>query len=243
MPAIRAILFDKDGTLFDFQASWGAWARDQLGRLADGDLALSMRLADAIGYRFDPPDADGARGAGSFDPRSPVIAGTVDEVAALLLPHLTQWRRPDLIADMNLRAAEAPLVPAVPLRPLLEGLCGRGLALGVATNDAEASARAHLRKAGVEDLFSYIAGYDSGFGAKPAAGQLLAFANAVGAAPGAIAMVGDSLHDLHAGRAAGMRTVGVLSGPARHDDLAPEADIVLPDIGGLPGWLDRLAAG
>jgi phosphoglycolate phosphatase len=52
-------------------------------------------------------------------------------------------------------------------------------------------------------------------------------------------MVGDSLHDLHAGRAAGMRTVAVLTGMASHADLAPHADLVLPHIGHLPDWLDR----
>jgi phosphoglycolate phosphatase len=198
-----------------------------------------MRLADAIGYRFDAPSGDGTRSAGRFDPRSPVIAGTVDEVADLLLPHLTGWQRAALIAEMNLRAALVPLVPAVPLRPLLENLSARGLALGVATNDGEAPARAHLEKAGVRDLFVYVAGYDSGHGAKPGAGQLLAFTQMLGVVPEAAIMVGDSLHDLRAGRAAGMHTIGVLSGPARYDDLAPEADVVLPDIGAIPEWLDR----
>ena len=51
-------------------------------------------------------------------------------------------------------------------------------------------------------------------------------------------MVGDSTHDLIAGRAAGMWTVGVLTGIAATDELAPYADAVLPDIGHLPGWLD-----
>jgi hypothetical protein len=50
-------------------------------------------------------------------------------------------------------------------------------------------------------------------------------------------MVGDSLHDLHAGRAAGMRCSGVLTGLRREADLAPHADVVLPHIGHLPDWL------
>jgi phosphoglycolate phosphatase len=55
-------------------------------------------------------------------------------------------------------------------------------------------------------------------------------------------MVGDSRHDLEAGRAAGMRTVAVLTGIAGAADLAPHADVVLADIGGLPGWLDGISA-
>jgi phosphoglycolate phosphatase len=33
----------------------------------------------------------------------------------------------------------------------------------------------------------------------------------------------------------------VLTGIALAEDLSPHADVVLPDIGGLPGWLDSLA--
>jgi phosphoglycolate phosphatase len=55
-------------------------------------------------------------------------------------------------------------------------------------------------------------------------------------------MVGDSRHDLMAGRAAGMRTVAVLTGIAEAPELAPLADAVLPDIGHLADWLDTLPA-
>ncbi|MEH6752099.1 MAG: HAD hydrolase-like protein, partial [Paracoccaceae bacterium] len=50
-------------------------------------------------------------------------------------------------------------------------------------------------------------------------------------------MVGDSHHDLLAGRRAGMQTLGVLTGTALAADLAPMADAVLPDIGHIPAWL------
>ena len=57
-------------------------------------------------------------------------------------------------------------------------------------------------------------GFDSGFGAKPALGPLLAFATAMGLLPDQVVMVGDSPHDLIAGRAARMHTIGVLTGLA-----------------------------
>ena len=71
--------------------------------------------------------------------------------------------------------------------------------------------------------------------------MLLAYAAAAGLAPGRIAMVGDSTHDLAAARAAGMAAVGVLTGPAGRDDLAPHADAVLRSVAELPNWLDSLA--
>jgi len=233
MAALAGIIFDKDGTLFDFHATWGAWARGLLEELAGGDSAAARRLGTAIGFSFGEGGIPGR-----FAPDSPVIAGTPETITEVLLPHLPRWRAAALVALMNARAAAAPQTPAVPLRPLLQGLRGRGLVLGLVTNDAEMPARAHLVAAGVAELFDFVAGYDSGHGAKPAPGQLLAFATALQIAPDRVAMVGDSTHDLRAGRAAGMLTLGVLTGLALHAELAPHADAVLPDIGALPAWLD-----
>ena len=232
--APQAILFDKDGTLFDFQASWGEFTHQFLHRVAEGDPVLFEVLADAV--RYDPQTR-------TLFSDSTVIAGTTEASADLILPHLSDAPlRSVFIERMNEESAKAPMQPAVDLAPLLQTLLERGLQLGVATNDAEASARAQLEREGITSCFSYIKGYDSGYGAKPGTGQLLGFAEHAGLQPSRIAMVGDSTHDLLAGRAAGMVSVGVLTGPAREDDLAPIADAVLPDIGYLPGWLDTLEA-
>lgn len=234
MAAIRGILFDKDGTLFDFMATWGSWTRRLALDLAEGSEPRAAGLADAIGFEF---------ATGSFRPESPVIAHTPEEIADELLPHLPGWDRQSLVDRMNLLSAAAEQVPAVPLRPLLGALRARGLKLGVVTNDAEAPARAHLARAAVIDLFDFVAGSDSGYGAKPLPGPLLAFAGACGIHPEGVVMVGDSRHDLVAGKAARMLTVGVLTGLAGARDLAPLADEVLPDIGHLPAWLDRQTGG
>ncbi|MCR9150597.1 MAG: HAD family hydrolase [Rhodobacteraceae bacterium] len=228
MPQIRGVLFDKDGTLFDFQGTWGSWAQGLFLDLSGGDAARAATLADVAGYDME---------SGVFDPASPVIAHTPEEIAEVLLPHLPGASTLALVARMNALAADAPMTEAVPLVPLLSRLRAAGLALGVATNDAEHSARSHLAAVGVEPLFDFVAGSDSGHGAKPAPGPLLAFARAARLDPRQVVMVGDSAHDLHAGRAAGMACVAVLTGLATHDDLAPLADAVLPDIGHLPAWL------
>ena len=139
-------------------------------------------------------------------------------------------------------AARAPLAPPVDLAPLMDGLNARGIRLGVMTNDSERAARAHLQAAGVLDRFAYVAGFDSGYGAKPAPTPLLAFARQEALLPARVAMVGDSTHDLIAGRAAGMVTIAVLTGMADAPTLAPLADVVLPHIGHLPDWLDARVA-
>ena len=227
---IDGLIFDKDGTLFNFRISWGRWAAEFLTNVADGP-DHAARLGRAIG--FDPATL-------TFAPDSPVIAATAADIAAALVPHLPGHTTKSLTALIDETAGAAPMSEAVPLRPLLAGLRAGGLKLGVATNDSEVPARQHLAAHGITDCFDFIAGYDSGHGAKPGPGMCLAFAAALGLDPARVAMVGDSRHDLEAGRAAGMRTVAVLTGVAGRADLAPHADVVLPDIGAIPDWLEGL---
>ncbi len=229
--AVDALLFDKDGTLFLFEATWESWAHAVLMRLTEGDIDRARVIGVDIGYDVDSK---------SFRPDSVVIAGTPSEVVNELRRHVT-CSDEALETLLNEEAAIAPQVEAVALAPYLATLRARGLKIGVATNDAEAPARAHLEAAGVTGLFDFISGYDSGHGVKPAPGPCLAFAAATGLPPDRVAMVGDSLHDLRAGRAAGMKTIAVLTGMARAHELAPFADIVLDDIGHIPAWLDSVS--
>ena len=226
--SIRGVLFDKDGTLFLFGATWNEWASIMLLDLVGEDHLRASDLAARMGYDY---------AAREFDPSSTVIAGTPDQIVELLLPGVPHLSPAELIQRINSAAARAPQVEAVPLAPLINTLRAQGLKLGVATNDAEIPARAHLAGVGQEHAFDFIAGYDSGYGGKPAPGMCLAFAKAVGLDPSEVIMVGDSAHDLVAGRAAGMRTVAVLTGMAKEAELAPLAHVVLPDIGHLPDWI------
>tara|TARA_R110002110_G_scaffold48601_19_gene144775 strand:- start:2780 stop:3484 length:705 start_codon:yes stop_codon:yes gene_type:complete len=229
MTRIKALLFDKDGTLFDFATTWETWAEAFLMRACSGDRDRAGKVGRTVG--FDLKNRQ-------FAKDSVVIAGTPGEVTQALLPHFPEMTAAALDRLLNDEAEAAPQAQAVPLAPLLTDFRGRGLHLGVATNDAERPARAHLHQADITGFFDFIAGYDSGHGAKPAPGQMLAFADQIGIPTGQIAMIGDSTHDLRAGRAAGMVCVGVLTGMADHATLDPFADVVLTDIGHLPDWLD-----
>ncbi|MFV2002428.1 MAG: HAD family hydrolase [Paracoccaceae bacterium] len=224
----RAVLFDKDGVLLDFQRTWAPWLGEMIATLADGDHALNAALADVWGY-----DAHSV----AVLAQSPVIAGSLDDIASAVLHLLPEIDHAGLVASLKQHSANVPGVEVLPLAPLLARLSGSGLCLGIATNDVEMIARRQMQGLGIVEHFDFIAGFDSGFAAKPAPDICLAFADRLDLTPGEIVMVGDSLHDMHAGRAAGMQTVAVLSGIAGAHDLAPFADVVLADISHLPDWL------
>ncbi|MEL6234966.1 MAG: HAD family hydrolase [Pseudomonadota bacterium] len=223
--ALRGLLFDKDGTLFGFQESWAPAFAQLLDWLA-AEGVDAPAAAKAIGF-----DLAAAR----FAPHSPVIAGTPEDLSALLAPHLTPAAGA-LEGMLDAWAETITMAPVTDLSALTAMLRGAGFTLGVATNDAEAAARAHLGP--VAGAFDFFAGSDSGHGAKPDPGMITAFVTASGHAPHQIAMIGDSLHDLRAAASAGVRKIAVLTGVATADALAPYADVVLNSIAELPGLLE-----
>ncbi|QMU57130.1 MAG: HAD-IA family hydrolase [Boseongicola sp.] len=225
MPRFEAIIFDKDGTLFDFNATWSVWARSAVAALGRGNNGRAKLVSDAIGFDLKK---------GVFLPDSPVIAGTVEDIEEALKPHIDDE---NIVGKLDQIACETVQVPVDGLSDVLAQLAHEYV-LGVVTNDSEEPALIHLSSAGIAHHFKFIAGYDSGFGAKPEPGQLFAFCDEVGIAPEKTVMVGDSRHDLSAARKAGMKSVAVLTGVAKTEDLTDLADAILPNIGHLQKWLD-----
>ncbi|MEM9604458.1 MAG: HAD family hydrolase [Pseudomonadota bacterium] len=226
--AVDLVVFDKDGTLFEFEATWGAWVVAVVRELAMPTCSAEA-LAQAVGYDL---------AAGQFDADALVIAGSGEEVIAVWLSLLGAEHEAH-VRDVCRRHEQAlPLVPCADIASALAPLRDAGAVLAVATNDYVRVAEEHLDTAGVRSLFDHVMGCDSGFDAKPAAGMLAALCERTGVPPHRAAMVGDSTRDLQAARNAGYGlAIGVLTGPARRDELTPLADGVLDSVAALAGWL------
>ncbi|WP_422377275.1 HAD family hydrolase [Roseibium sp.] len=223
---VRAILFDKDGTLFSFDATWMAYCERMFDRLTGSDEALSDELAEICGYD---------RREGTFVPGSVIVAGSTEEVLRLWAGRLGEGGLGKVRRAHEAAVRALPLVPVAGARVALENLHRNGIFLGVATNDTEASARDQLAHAGLSELFGFVAGSDSGYGAKPGPGMAEGFGRASGISPAETAMVGDSVHDMEFARNAGLaERLAVLSGPAELKELERFATAVLPDISHLP---------
>jgi phosphoglycolate phosphatase len=238
MNPIAGILFDKDGTLLDFVATWGPATEAVIQALGDGDGDSMADMAASAGFL---PESL------SFTEDSPIIAGATDDFAPAWAARLGLAYDEAFAAKVNaLYRAHSlrSLVGYADVAPVLASLAERGIAIGLATNDSERTARAHLAAMGVETAFGFVAGYDSGFGPKPGPGMVLAFADHLGVAPGAIALVGDSVHDIEAARAAGAAAIGIARTEAAGLALGTLPDAIVVDLGELNAWLaERSAVG
>lgn len=224
----RGILFDKDGTLVDFFATWVPAYRaatDLAGELM-GDPALGDRLLRLGGY--DPA-------TGALDPTSLLAGGTTAEIADLWTREAGAADRPGfarrLHEAMDDYASRFPVPVGEGTAELFRRLAGRGLALGLATMDSEAVARATTAVLDIDDSLSFLCGYDSGHGVKPEAGMVLGFCAATGLAPAEVLVVGDTDRDMMMARAAGAGlAVGVLTGATPREPLEALADHVIASV-------------
>jgi phosphoglycolate phosphatase len=236
-PHIRGILFDKDGTLVDFNRTWFGITMELAHKAADGDEARARALVEAGGYDWEMEKFRGG---------SVVAAGTIHDIVDLWHPELTLEEKRALIRDYDdyaVREGSRRAVGIEGLHVALEALAAQGFVLGIATNDSEAGARATAEALGLSALFTVIIGYDSVARAKPHADQLHLFAAKTGLAPETIAMVGDNAHDLEMAHAAGAGlAIGVLSGNSTLDDLGPLSDAILGSIAELPQFLAHRAS-
>jgi phosphoglycolate phosphatase len=233
--SLEAVLFDKDGTLVDFHATWSQGYADAarlMARQLGGDKVDAAALMRGAG--MDP---------GTFRvPAASVMGcGTTPEIAAnwaatLGLADSTSLAR-DLEAFFLDEIGSNPVAVAC-LDDTLVRLAAAGFRLGVATMDSAAMAERNLGLMGVRDRFEFVCGFDSGFGHKPTPGMVEAFSSATQVSAARIAMVGDSPHDLNMGRSAQVGlVVGVLTGAGVREELEPIADVVLDSIADLPSLL------
>ncbi len=231
---VKGVLFDKDGTLISFERTWGPAIHAVILALAGGDANKIDAQARSLHFSIEEK---------RFLPTSPIIAGSSADYGRQWGEALGRADLAELKREIDALSAVESLKSLTPIgapAASLAALAAMGLRLGVATNDSEASARRQIEALGLAAAMEFVAGYDSGHGHKPEPGMILAFARHIGAEPHCVAMVGDTLHDLHAARAAGALAIAVLSGPAERQELAPHADHIVEDIGELPGLLATL---
>lgn len=232
MPRIRGILFDKDGTLLDHEATWVPITIAIARHAASGDHVLAETLLEHGGFNTRTQ---------KFRAGTPLAAGTPPQIAASWAEVLGSRTPSGLEQDIHRMFDEGSgnsvLLPGI--REALTRLRTEASFLGIATSDSVVGIHSSLGHHDVLDLFDFLAGYDSGHGVKPGPGMVQAFCRTMRLDPSEVAVVGDNTHDLRMGISAGAGLkIGVLTGTSAHEDLAAEADLVIESVAWLPDHAD-----
>jgi phosphoglycolate phosphatase len=229
---IDLIIFDKDGTLIEFDLMWGGWVDDISSQLeASTGLALREGLYEMLGV--DP--ATGLvywHGLMAATPMARIreaieafvaAAGAGPEAARAAVDGA--WYAPDPVGLAR---------PVTDLPELLRRLRAKVGTFAVATSDDRDPTERTLAALGIAEEMATLACADDGYPNKPAPDPVLRICERLSIEPGRTAVVGDSPADLRMARAAGAaRVIAVLTGVGDEATLAPLSDIVLPSIEAL----------
>lgn len=221
---LQAAIVDLDGTMVD--------------TVGDFDVALNAMLAEhrlpAVGRPFILRTV----GKGSEH----LIRSTLAEVGADPALYASAWAAYQRHYQA-INGQHAEVYPGVLAG--LQRLAAAGLQLACLTNKPGAFARALLQAKGLDGFFRHIAGGDAYARKKPDPLPLLETCRALGTAPAATLMLGDSSNDAQAARAAGCPVVLVSYGynhgrpvaEARPDAVIHRLDALVWPIAGVSATL------
>jgi len=113
---------------------------------------------------------------------------------------------------------------------VVRALRAAGHPIAVVTAKMEAGAERTLRHVGLREQVDLIVAADTVARCKPDPMPVHHALDTLGRAPREAVMIGDSPHDLAAGRGAGTTTAGVCWGAAAREALAPLADHLLTEV-------------
>ena len=195
--AVKAVLFDNDGTLLDTHdlllESFRHATREVLGTVIPDDVLMAR-----VGTPLAAQMAD-------FTPDAALQQQLVDVYRAYN----------EAIHDERVRP-----FPGIP--EALEGLAERGVLMGLVTSKRHTLAAHGLEIFGLDAAMGTVVGCDDCARHKPLPDPVLLGCERLGVAPHESLYVGDSPFDIAAGNAAGCKTVAVTWGMFSEDTLRAE---------------------
>lgn len=229
-----AILFDKDGTLLDFNAFWIAVSDKALSeillRFKLKDISISA-LLEALGVHNGVADVDGILCKGTYEQMGEAIykvlckhgcTATCDEVSDAV------------IQAYNKYSDSGEIKPICPnLTEILTKLKKQNKKLSVVTTDNEIITHKCLELLGISDIFDEVYTDDGHIPPKPDPYCITDFCKKFHLKREDLIMVGDTMTDIAFAKNAGIPSVILAKDEKSEAALSPYADIIIKDLSSI----------
>lgn len=235
----KAIIFDKDGTLIDFDAFW----------LTITDKALDIILEKL--NRTDIPKAEFLTALGVVDGVTGINGvlchGTyaqmfekIHRVLAVNNCGVSYEALSEIASDAYKTSAECGIVRGTcdNIREFLLSLKQKGIILAVVTTDNPLITDKCLTSLNIKDLFDVIYTDDGKTPTKPDPYCAMDLCQKFNLTKDEIVMVGDTFTDVHFAKNAGIRVICVAKSETNRKILSTEADTIVHDISCITGHLN-----
>jgi haloacid dehalogenase superfamily, subfamily IA, variant 1 with third motif having Dx(3-4)D or Dx(3-4)E len=240
-PNIKGIIFDKDGTLFNYSEVWGPIIGRSITTIMkvfnlQNHPTARRRLADFVGV-----DQDGyINPKGILFNHEEIIRGSLKFISFCLKCHLNPIKTvllfKRLLAESQTVGLDKILseIDFSNIHELFNKLEAKGIIVGVVTNDSTESTKICLETMGIADQVQFLKTKDSNCRKKPSPQAIEQFCRTFSLKPEEVAVVGDTNADMtFADRGKAGYKVGLLSGAGDLKAIEKLADVIYPDISSL----------
>ena len=236
---IKGIIFDKDGTLFDYGKVWGPVVRDAIySGLQSISIPDDKKKECAYAFmRVLGVDAEGNTYPDGIIFRHDRLIAAFFRVLAVTLHYHINPVKVGMLFRIFLSKDEKGIAKRIStmefpgVAEVFQEADRRGYRMGIVTNDSTVSTKLFLDRMGISQYIVFLRTKDSHVKAKPNPEALREFCQENGLESSEVAIIGDTLVDMefaHQGKA-GYR-IAVLTGSGDLERLRKNADAVYPTL-------------
>lgn len=227
----KAVIFDKDGTLLDFDSYWvniSEYAlKDILKKFNAEHIPLSEIMSE-LGVVDNITEITGYLCCGTYTQMSESIHKVLKKYNCSADFHDVVSATIDAYHSNSDKGTVLPACSNID--EVLAHLKKLGLKLAVVTTDDYYGTKKHLDKLQITNFFDAIYTDDGKFPAKPDPYCINDFCKKEGLSKSQIVMVGDTLTDVNFAKNGGIDIIGVSKSSINTEILKKEIDVVVSDI-------------
>lgn len=234
---IKGVIFDKDGTLFDYGEVWGPVVKDCVDTIL---MTFDLRNKDKIRreiYQIIGVDDEGRVYQDGFLFNHDKLVRIVLRIFRFCVVNRISPAAMYRIITRMLNSQNLKVVRKIHsmdfsrLQDLFEELDSRGMVIGVVTNDITANTKAILDGMGISRHVRFLRTKESNCRRKPSNESIKQFCTLFGLKSEEVAVVGDSVVDMEYAKAGKVGyTVAVLTGYGNGEVLSQWADVVYDKV-------------
>ena len=233
---LKGIIFDKDGTLFDYYTVWSPVLKESMDLALEklnrkGDEELKKRILRLMGIGDTNVHPDGL----IFKSNN---LSMFISIFFFSLRNRISYRK--LIRGFKegyydskdlLKDSLAKIPPEDDVSHVFEILKEAGYNIGIVTSDNSESTKVCLEQLKIDRYVDFLSTYDDDLAKKPSPGSFKAFCSQFRLEPAEVAVVGDAPVDMRfAKRSKAGYAVAVLTGSNNVRHLSLSADIIYPNL-------------
>lgn len=227
----KAIIFDKDGTLLDFDAFWVtisiAAVKDILKGLGCENASVEDVLS-ALGVEDGITNIDGVLCSSTYSK----IGDNIHYALSKCGYNFDLERVRALTLDAFARHVDKGIIKATcqNIREVLLDIKNAGIKIFVVTSDRLFTTEKCLHGLGIHDIFDAVYTDDGDVAPKPKPDCIYDICDKFSVSPDEIIMVGDTVNDVNFAKNGGIKMIGVAKGEKNIERFLKQTDVVLPDV-------------